>query len=206
MNRILTPSILVLLVTDLVPVLGILFWNWDLFLLLVLYWSETAIIGFWMAFAAVRYPPDGEHRASIVPIIAFFTVHAGGFMAAHLFFLWALFAGQWTTRIHSMGDFLHLVVFQSGLWLPLLAMFTARGVTTWLDRAQAQTSPPRIPPIFAFYARIVVMHVTIIAGGILLQNYGNIAPLLILIGLKITIDTGFEVFVARKQAPAAQPG
>ena len=42
------PSTLVLLAANAMPLLGVLYWGWDVFVLLMLYWLETAVIGFWM--------------------------------------------------------------------------------------------------------------------------------------------------------------
>ena len=46
--RLLHPSTLILLAANMLPLAGILFCGWDAFVLLMLYWMETAIIGFWM--------------------------------------------------------------------------------------------------------------------------------------------------------------
>ena len=60
------PSTLALIAANLVPVYGVLFWGWDLFGLMVLYWVETAIIGervrIYQAvtLGAKRFPADEE--------------------------------------------------------------------------------------------------------------------------------------------------
>jgi hypothetical protein len=205
MLRSLALSIAVLIVSNLVPLAGVLFWNWDLFLLMMLYWSETATIGFWMAASAVRHPPDGMHRASVGVAVAFFAMHAGGFMAGHLLFLWVFFAGKWQDRIHGLGDFVREIVVGSGLWLPVLVMFIARGLTAWLDRPfELSAGAPRQdgPSLLRFYARIALMHVTILAGGILMQNYGPHAPLFLLVGLKLALDLIVEFTAYRTPTPA----
>ena len=38
---------MILILSNLVPLAGILFWGWDTFVLLCLYCLETAVIGFW---------------------------------------------------------------------------------------------------------------------------------------------------------------
>jgi hypothetical protein len=75
------PSTLVLLAANLLPLAGVLFWGWDAFVLLVLYWMETAAIGFW-TIARIATAPRGSlgefdvngARKTILPIvlIAFF--------------------------------------------------------------------------------------------------------------------------------------
>ncbi len=214
MLRVLAPSALLLIAANLVPLAGVLLWQWDLFLLLMLYWCETAVIGFWMAVGAMLRPPDGMHRAGVALLTAFFAVHAGGFMAGHFVFLWGLFSGPWRGELHGIGDFVRLVIFESGLWVPLTIMFAVRGVTTlfdvrrWWSGADAGAMPPHSARtgadtgIYAFYARIVTMHVSIVFGAVLMQKIGTLAPLLILIALKITIDLGFDAYARLQHAPA----
>ena len=43
----LKPSALILLAVILVPLIGVTAWGWDAFVLLMLYWLETAVIAFW---------------------------------------------------------------------------------------------------------------------------------------------------------------
>jgi len=201
-------SALILLATNLIPLAGVAFWSWDIFLLLILYWFETAIVGFWMAIRSLREPPDGKGRAAVAANILFFTAHGGLFMTVHMVFLWTLFSGTWPQRIHNPDDFVRLIVIGSGLWLPMIAMFIGRGVTTLLDmrRLQAWFTGEAVPyetarrdsGIHAFYARIVTMHLTILTGAALAQKLGTIAPLIILIGLKIAIDLGFDFFSRRQ--------
>jgi len=40
-------SAIVLLVANAIPVIGVLFFGWSLLTILVLYWLENGIIGFW---------------------------------------------------------------------------------------------------------------------------------------------------------------
>jgi hypothetical protein len=53
-----TLSILVGLIANLIPLYGILYWQWDSFQLLMLYWMETVIIAFWTILGITRLPVD----------------------------------------------------------------------------------------------------------------------------------------------------
>jgi len=44
---------------NLVPLYGVLFWRWDTFQLLMLYWTETVIIAFW-TIRRLANLPDSE--------------------------------------------------------------------------------------------------------------------------------------------------
>jgi Family of unknown function (DUF6498) len=133
------PTTLVLVVANLLPLAGVAFWQWDAFLLLMLYWMDTAIIAFWtMARIAVtprerlddlRISSGGQSINSPWAIVAFFVVHAGIFMAAHFLFLWVMFAGAWADRIHGPGDFVRQIIVESRLWFPLAGLALSRGVS-----------------------------------------------------------------------------
>jgi hypothetical protein len=221
MDRLLSLSALILVVTNLIPLAGVLYWNWDLFLLLILYWFDTAIIGFWMMVQALREPPAGVHRAAVGLGIVFITFHAGLFMTVHFIFLWSLFSGAWRTRVDGVDGFVSVVIVGTGLWIPIVAMFIGRGLVTLVDLRKAYawvmsttTVEPDLPgdassrrkvAIHAFYARIVVMHLTILGGAFLMQSVGSIAPLIILIALKTAIDLGFEGFSRMRTPDIPQP-
>jgi hypothetical protein len=133
------PSTLVLMVADLLPLVGVAYWRWDAFLLLMLYWMDTAIIAFWtMARIAVtprerlddlRISSGGRSVNSPWAIVAFFVVHAGIFMAVHFLFLWVMFSGAWAGKIHGLGDFVRQIIVESRLWLPLALLTFSRGVS-----------------------------------------------------------------------------
>src|SRR5262249_55153884 len=53
------PSTLLLIAANALPLVGVLYWGWDVFVLLVLYWMETAIIGFWMIVQIATLPLGG---------------------------------------------------------------------------------------------------------------------------------------------------
>jgi len=67
--RLLHPSTLILLGANLLPLAGVLFWSWDAFVLLMLYWLETAVIGFW-TIVRVATAPRGSLGASRQPTAA----------------------------------------------------------------------------------------------------------------------------------------
>lgn len=98
----LRPSVLILVAANLVPLIGVIAWGWDAFVLLMLYWLETAVIAFWTIVRIATLPRDAlgkiryegsDQTPSPLGLAAFFTLHAGIFMGVHFLFLWELFAG-----------------------------------------------------------------------------------------------------------------
>jgi hypothetical protein len=138
-HYLLHPSTLILVAADLFPLAGVAFWHWDTFLLLMLYWMDTAIIAFWTITRIAMTPRDGLTELHVTSggksvtspwaIVPFFMVHAGMFMAVHFLFLWVMFAGAWSRTIHGPGEFVRQVIVESRLWLPLAGLMLSRGVS-----------------------------------------------------------------------------
>src|ERR1700690_4252237 len=88
------PSTILVLFADLYPLAGVLWWGWDAFVLLMLYWMETAVIAFWALARILTLPPEADEAGKSlaeriklrVGLTLFFLVHASGFMGAHLLF------------------------------------------------------------------------------------------------------------------------
>jgi len=215
------PSTLILLAVNLLPLLGVLFWGWDLFLLLMLYWMETGIIGFWHILRMAL-----EARWFALFLVPFFVVHFGGFMVGHFVFLGALFGGPQWSDVRSVGSFLDRVVFRTGLWMPLAALFVSHGVSftlnylrpQWLARifpglmAETPVKRPLLeklkdPKVFqgimmAPYQRVILMHVTIIVGGMLsMALHNNKAAFFLLVFLKAMVDMASHVRKNFKPGP-----
>jgi hypothetical protein len=213
----LQPASLILLGANLVPLVGVIFWGWDAFVLLMLYWLETAIIAFWTIVRIAASSPralsdikfgDGKRTASPLGMAAFFTLHAGIFMAVHFLFLWELFSGQWSRRIHGIGAFMDQMVIGTGLWVPLLVLFVARGalmlfeaakphLLRWFNIAPRKPEPPTLGAggsiVFGLYLRIVVMQFAIIIGAWFALVFGSASALVILIVVKTAVDLCFQM-------------
>jgi hypothetical protein len=224
---------ILLVLTNLVPLIGVIWWGWDAFLLLMLYWMETAIIAFWTFVRMAASPlsamgdirtESGEPITSRLAVLAFFIVHAGIFMAVHFMFLWALFSGGWAARVRGPGDFVREIVLGTGLWVPLVFMFVVRGFSLGYDlmrpalfqwkrgrpletsetsRVQTETVASAI--VGGLYSRIVVMHIVILIGAWLSLAAGaRMAPIILLVVLKTLADVGLFVFWAPKNEPRAE--
>jgi len=233
-HYLLHPSTVFLIAADLFPLAGIAFWHWDTFLLLMLYWMDTAVIAFWtMARIAVtprerlndlRISSGGKSINSPGVIVAFFVAHCGIFMAVHFLFLWFMFSGAWSRRIHGPADFVRQIIVESRLWLPLAGLMLSRGVSFLfhvvrpqllerIDRALFPRHPVRLPvsagslggEIAMLYVRVVIMQIAIILGAFLAIALGSMAPFVILILLKTAVDVVLHLVVDLREqaAPAA---
>jgi len=224
------PSTLFLIGANWVPIFGVLYWGWDVFVLLVLYWMETAVIGLW-TMARIALAPRGSMGPVLVngraatdarlALAAFFVVHSGMFMGVHMVFLWVLFSGKWAREIHGFGDFFGKLVIGTGVWIPLLVLFVVRGVSFLFHELKPETaqklerslglpapanaaspaSPNPMSIIGAFYGRIIIMQFSIIFGAILAVALGTVAPLIIMVALKTCADVALHLVLDFRHAP-----
>jgi hypothetical protein len=186
-------SLAVLVVANLLPLVGVVFFGWSVFELVALYWMENVVIGVLNVSKMLLVKSEGG-----VPIIArlgtavFFTVHYGMFCFGHGVFV-ASFLGSkdWTSGpnlnpFSMVGD---VVASGGGLMVAgLLAShgfsfihhYLIRGERTRTDLAKLMAAP---------YGRIVVLHLAILFGAFLISVMGEpIAMLVLLVAGKIALD------------------
>lgn len=208
---------LFVLAANLLPLAGVWFWGWDAFLVLMIYWAETVIVAGWTLARLATMPGPPEQRGPSRFFInagqtAFFALHAGIFIAVHLFFLLVLFSAEWTGRARGPIGFLNALFIETGAWVALLFAFVAgligfvtatprpTVVTALLRRVDLAPTLPQAtatdnadqltPIITALYTRIIVMQIAIIFGAWVSEQFGNRGPLAIVIVLKTVIELG----------------
>lgn len=177
-------STLALIFANLVPLAGATLLGWDLGLVMVLYWAESAVIGF---FNICKIIVIGRWAALFAA--PFFAGHFGGFMAVHFLFLNMLFIQGIVDT--SDGDLSAVVQMFTNLWPALAVLFFSHafsyfrnflGRKEYLGRTiKTQMSEP--------YQRIVFMHLVLILGGGLSLVLGESTTVLMLvIVIKIWVD------------------
>lgn len=184
-------SIGLLVIANLIPVAGVLFWDWDVFYLMFLFWCENVIIG---VFGIAKIVTIGKGFLDRIFTPVFFSVHYGGFMAGHIFFIFSLFFEKNTSSESGMFSVLGTVLTKVG-WLPIVALFISHG---WSFFNNFLTTDERLDltpqnAMAAPYRRMVITHVAIIASGFLLTKLGEpLVGLLMLVGMKIALDIVFH--------------
>jgi len=191
-----------MVLANLIPLFGVLFLDWDVGSLVVLYWSENLVIGGYTILKMLL-----KARGSERFLVLFFTLHYGGFCAIHGFFVLQLtrFAGEnWghAAAITWPGP-LALIQMSINLaqqllasaprefLLACLALVVSHGVSFVLvylgQREYEHTTMKDL--MNAPYRRIAVLHIAIIAGGFLVVQLGSPLGLLVaLVALKIGMD------------------
>jgi hypothetical protein len=152
---------------------------------MVLYWAESAIIGF---FNICKIAVIGRWAALLAG--PFFAGHFGGFMAVHFLFIYGIFV-KGIQDGGTGGDLAEVGQLFVDLWPALLALFLSHGYSFFANFLGRQEYRGRTvgDQMGEPYSRIVFMHLVLIFGGGLTLILGGPAPVLLLvIGAKIWFD------------------
>lgn len=183
-----------LVAANMLPLFGALFFGWSLSSVIFLYWTENVVVGIFNIARMKRaigplgkesqnfkvngkpYTPDMKGT-----VIFFYIIHYGLFTFVHGVFVSVLF-GQ------PIG--LGAVPFL----LALASLFVSHGVsyvTNFIGKKEYERlSAPDL--FFHPYKRIIILHITILFGGLLVQIVGfPVVAAVLLVFLK----TGVDVFV-----------
>ena len=165
-------ALFALLIANCIPLAGVIFWEWNLYYVMLLYWAENVAVGLW---TAARIASLG--RPLMIP---FFSLHYGLFMFAHLMAVTQLF-GQAEPFVQTLQE----------LRYPILALILSHGVSFYyhfLETGRFETAKLG-DEMGRPYKRMAILHITIIFGGLLVDVLGApLAALMLLIILKTFFD------------------
>lgn len=204
-----------LIAVNLIPVLGVLFLDWEIFPLILLYWLENVMLGVLQVVRIVLAPveagvPRLAAQAGKLFLIPFFTVHYGIFCLVHGVFVFVLFAGD--GPLGREPDFptpgvLMREMSAHHLWIPALALFASHAFSLLRHLAAGEAAVQVGPKMMGeVYGRIIVLHVAILFGGFAVMLLGSsLIPLLLLIALKTGIDLKAHQAKHERAASSAEP-
>ena len=218
-------AIALLIASNLLPLVGVLFWGWSLWSILILYWIENGIVGVINVpkMLMARGGGSGESGSGgRLFLTGFFCIHYGIFWIGHgvfvLLFLpafagfrsvvesGATFApggleipGGFTDQATASGLRVDVLVWGA---LALLVSHLASFFLNYIGRRE-YLSKSIGAQMFAPYARVVVLHLTILFGAFVAVFLGQPIGLLVaLIVLKTALDLALHL---REHDPQARP-
>jgi hypothetical protein len=218
-----------LILANLVPLAGVLWFGWSVRTVLIVYWLENGVIGAINVRKILRaegsdpirpktvVAPDGRRirlpatapsairpRLQRVAAVPFFVVHYGLFWLVHGIFVLTLplfstaAAGEEaaTGSAPEPGQILVvLILLAISHGLSFRLNFIGRGEYLRVSPAQQAMAP---------YGRLVILHVTIIVGGMAVAITGAFAAAIaVLVLLKTAMDLGFHLSEHRREATEA---
>ncbi|HEY4518704.1 MAG TPA: DUF6498-containing protein [Candidatus Paceibacterota bacterium] len=178
-----TISTLALIISNCVPLVGVLFFHWDQIPILMLYWFENVAIGF---YTLLKLRKVGDTKYTI-----FFLLHYGLFTYGHFQFLFVMLSITSFFTPHPRLPSEFGMKFFSGLAIPTMALFVSHGISYWknfIENKEYRRVTAR-QLLFAPYPRILAMQATILVGAALtLFLQKPFGALIVLIFAKILID------------------
>lgn len=188
--------------SNVVPVIGVIFFGWQALPLLVFYWIENVIVGVLnipkIVLSGVTKPMPEPVIGSV--LAAFFTFHYGMFCFVHGVFIFALFAlgdsmqsGTEPTRgpFDLIARVLSVVDQADLFWgvAVLAGVRAAEFAVLWVGGKQWLFSEPKTQ-MFEPYGRGIVMHLTMFIATMPVIAIGQ--PLLVVLALAL-LKTALEL-------------
>jgi hypothetical protein len=192
-SGILRPAALVLILANLAPVYGVLFLGWKVFPIIFLFWLENLIIGALNVFRILLADPANKPFWILkLFLIPFFCVHFGLFTFVHGVFVMGFFGGMFRTGApFPNGTIILAFIREYKLVLPIIGLAASHAISfvvNYLGEGEYLKASP-IQLMQQPYSRVIVLHITILAGGVLVMILqAPIVGLLLLVALKIGLD------------------
>ena len=196
-------AVVALVVANLIPLIGVLFFGWSVWNILVIYWLENGIVGVINVLkmsvatggevtAGVTFMVNGRPATSATKmgLIPFFIVHYGIFWFVHGIFVLTLPAFFSLMSDDGMTLDLGPVVFAA------VGLAISHGLSFWwnfLHGGEYQRTTAAAL-MFAPYKRLVALHITIIFGAFAVMFTGApAAAVAVLVAIKTAIDLGLHL-------------
>lgn len=220
-------SLIALIAANVLPIIGVVHWGWDVFEIVVLYWFENLVIGAINILKILSSCPQADDKdaagnplpdylqssndsglakhVSKLFLIPFFTVHYGGFCFVHGVFVFAMLGSKNAAGedpVRKMGDWFGGFMESDIKWFAyaIIASHLFSFFHNYIWKGEFRKVMPA-ELMHSPYGRIVVLHLAIIGGGFAVHSLGSPVGLLILLIIgKIVIDASLHVRAHKKAA------
>ena len=202
-NKPLMVSTVGLIAANLLPIGGVLFFDWSVFEILLLFWAENLIIG---AFTVARMVTliTREKRNGMLFQIVIFIPGYGIFTLVHLAFLIGFFAPGFGFFVADKGE---TGLAWSTLFVSVIGLVISHG-SSFINNFIGQGEYKRISNrelMTGPYNRILVMQLTVLLGGLVVVLLGELMyALVLLVVLKVVIDVRMHLRAHRRIRRQAQ--
>lgn len=198
-------SLLIILVVNLIPLLGVFYWGWQAFDLLFIYWLENWVVGFFMIMRLVirRYDNAGSiiFNFITVPFTAF---HYSVFCIGHGIFILVMFDKIQGDPFAGMWDQVLVLLQPLEMKIALAGLFLSHSICWIKDTVSNPFNEGAV--IGGAYGRIVLTHLTIFVCAFAL--FGSGKPelgLIFLVLVKLAIDVFLFKLSLGKTSDSAKP-
>jgi hypothetical protein len=173
-----THPILWIVVTNLIPVIGVFYADWSAYEIIMMYWFETMIIGFFALLTILTSNSESNYFIRI-GLAIFFCIHFGGFCAIQGVFIFIMLKND---HGHHTDGLTYAVIVLAGNYL---LHFLNNQILSGKYKTEKAYS------LFGIYGRVAIQQFVILIGGYfaLSNNHDeNKGMLLVMISLKTLVD------------------
>jgi hypothetical protein len=188
-------AIAALIVANAVPLLGVLYFGWDVPTILIVYWLENGVVGLLNVakILLARGAPDGRsvngHSGNVV-LAAFFLAHYGLFWFVHGVFVFAI-TGYADPGFVDLANPIRTVLADPGLLFAAVVLLVSHGVSlalNYIGRGEYLTASAG-RQMWAPYPRMFVLHITIVFAGVFIIGMDQPEfAIVLLVVLKTALD------------------
>jgi Family of unknown function (DUF6498) len=210
-------AVVALVVANAIPLIGVLFFGWSVWTILIVYWLENGIVGAFNVLKMAKAQGDddsgaigwrvngrsavGMAKAGLIP---FFIMHYGIFWVVHGVFVFTL---PLFASFGSDGQDIGPGPDPRTILLAIVALFISHGLSyrfNFIGTGEYKRVTAA-GQMFAPYGRLVILHVTIIFGAILTSMTGApAAAVVVLVVLKTALDLALHLREHRRLTGPAQ--
>lgn len=197
-----------LIAANMIPLAGVVFLGWNAAALVLLYWAENLVVGFYNLLKMIILKVYG--RTSFLEMIfflSFFCFHYGLFCVVHGYVLWMVFyggghaasllsvaeSGGSSMGVHGIVALLARLrqLLEPEMTWMIFCLFASHGVSfaqNYLGKKEYRYwTAPKL--MLLPYQRLLVLHVVVITGAVLIGKAGSPACLLaVLVFAKTALD------------------
>ena len=225
-------AICFLIAVNAIPLVGVLWFGWDAFTLLILYWIESGIVGVFNIFKIRRAEGAGTALTSTFRVggrlvqvegadssaldatrgvlIGFFCLHYGIFWVVHGVFVFVLPIMANIASFSFLSGDAGASILPSldvpGIGLATFALLISHFVSYWLNfigRGEYLNVSP-VAQMMQPYGRVVVLHLVVVLGGMVIFMVGQpVALLVLLVVVKTIVDIVLHVITHHRARPVA---
>ncbi|MCH2189865.1 MAG: DUF6498-containing protein [Gammaproteobacteria bacterium] len=199
-------SIAALILSNLVPLIGVLYFDWDHRLVIALFWIENLIIGAFNILKMTGAMVVGKKVDLFTPV--FFLFHYGLFCTVHGAILWELLELGEVPKVEQLfgfdtSGFIGLVadgvgvfygfvdLYSPVIWLGIVSIVLSKTVSfmeNFILKGEILSTTPK-DLMGKPYGKIVAMHIGVILGAFAIQKFGSsVWILVVIIGFKMLVD------------------
>jgi len=201
-------SLIFLILANLTPIVGVIFFHWSIFNIFFLYWLENLIVVF---YSLLKMAVAGKYLGIALGLFMIF--YTGGFMLFFLILILVIFGLPSVQDFHGLRDIYPDIkpYFSIVAW-PFISLFISHGysfVTNFLgkkeyakvnmdDFKKAQINAKRPVDLDSFkvgkylsipFGRILILLITVLCGGFIVLIFkARIIGLILLVLIKIILD------------------